>query len=424
VSGQAVGITALAEVIRERRAVVVMALSLRTQKYIWGLFAGRCAICREVLIHEGDAGERSLVGEIAHIVGERPAAARGGASLTEEERADPSNLLLLCQKHHKIVDDNPDQYPVSRLHQIRADYLSWLEANLERPVPWSLVVSAFAYLNVPRLSEYAAMNGYRIAPEDVPPGMALNDMGFDLNRIMESFRATLENIAISGINADQIAFAHDGYVGQIIRFDRMRFRTKNIHPSRMGGSERQVFTGDLAKDPHIYHRFPEWKLVLNINPRWVTTDTAFVAFRPSGGESTFTGFGRVTAVDLESQVMTCTALAIGFPKPLFDIFDPKPRVEATAPVDFESLMDELSIRRGTVWGGSIEHCDFCGRDMNLEEFMVDGPMKPGGPWGCMCSQCYSKARLPLGIGKGQLFRKKSGDWVLVGGYPLAPDDED
>jgi len=62
--------------------------------------------------------------------------------------------------------------------------------------------------------------------------------------------------------------------------------------------------------------------------------------------------------------------------------------------------------------------------MNLEEFMVDGPMKPGGPWGCMCSQCYSKARLPLGIGKGQLFRKKSGDWVLVGGYPLAPDDED
>ena len=37
--------------------------------------------------------------------------------------------------------------------------------------------------------------------------------------------------------------------------------------------------------------------------------------------------------------------------------------------------------------------------------MVDGPMQPHGPWGCMCGDCYAKAGLPLGVGLGQLYRR-------------------
>lgn len=30
-----------------------------------------------------------------------------------------------------------------------------------------------------------------------------------------------------------------------------------------------MFSGNLAVDPHIYHDFEGWRLIVNINPRWV-----------------------------------------------------------------------------------------------------------------------------------------------------------
>jgi hypothetical protein len=97
------------------RPLVPMTISSKTEKHIWGLFAGRCVVCRERLIHENGGGERSLVGEIAHIAGERPKAARGASALSDSARNEPENLLLLCRTHHKIIDDNEASYSVADL---------------------------------------------------------------------------------------------------------------------------------------------------------------------------------------------------------------------------------------------------------------------------------------------------------------------
>ena len=394
-----------------------MAVSQRTQKYIWGLFAGRCAICRESLIHKEPTGDGSLVGEIAHIVGEKPKAARGSHPLSVAARDKPENLLLLCRKHHKIIDDAEERYSVDYLQSLRAEYLSWLGDQLAAPEPWRLSVSAFSYLNVPRLSEFAALQGYTVRLPELPEEFSLKELGYGLNSVMTSFRATLENIAFRGVSASRIEFAHEGYIGHIISFDAMGFRTKNVPSIRPKGAIDAAFSGNLNKDPHIYRKFSSWMLVLNINPRWITTSTAYGLFRPSGGVSVFTGFARITDVDISNARMTATTLALGQPQPAFDVFDLKPRQEQQHNLNLEVLEDEATRSRGSLWLGELDACDFCGKDFAEERYMIDGPMKPGGPWGCMCEQCYQKAKLPLGVGKGQLYRRDNGRWMLVGGYP-------
>ncbi|NTT86621.1 HNH endonuclease [Tabrizicola fusiformis] len=251
-----------------------MTVSVITQKMIWGLFAARCAICRKKLAWESKPGGRSLIGEIAHIVGAKLSASRGRAHIAGD-RNDPENLLLLCRDHHKIVDDNEEEYTVERLRQIRSDFLSWLEGQLTPAQRWSAgVISQYTYLNVPRLDEFAVMRGYQIRHVRMEPATHLSELGFGLNRLMSQYHKVLDNLPMEAHPAEKIEFAHDGYVGRIVSFDRLRFRNRNVPLYRPEG-QVTPFTGDLDLDPHIYHAFADWRLVININPKWITTSTAY-----------------------------------------------------------------------------------------------------------------------------------------------------
>jgi len=62
--------------------------------------------------------------EIAHIKGERPGSARYDAEQPDRERQGYENLMLLCPKHHKLVDRlEPDEYDVDRLQEMKARHL-------------------------------------------------------------------------------------------------------------------------------------------------------------------------------------------------------------------------------------------------------------------------------------------------------------
>lgn len=399
-----------------------MPVSPRTQKLIWGMFAGRCAMCRESVLWKGETGSTSLVGEIAHIVGAKASAARG-RSQPIGGRDEPENLMLLCRQDHKIVDDNEVEYPPERLHKIRSDYLAWLQGQLAQAHPWSIGIRQYAYLNVPRLDELAALMGYRIPHEPLEGGKHLSSLDYDLNYLIDRFRTTLERLPLETIAADDIHFAHEGYIGQAVSFDRLRFRTRNIPQFRpMAGETR--FTGSLEHDPHIYHPFPEWRFVINVDPRWITTDTAYGLFRPSGGSSVLSGFARINSVDYERNTMVATGLALGLP-PSF--MDQRPRAVADtperAPIDLAHLEDDVTKALGRTWIGNVPSCQVCGKIFSDGDYMVDGPPKRGGPWGNICEACFLAGDRRLGNGYGQLYRKQGGEWLMVGGYPV-PDAND
>jgi hypothetical protein len=57
-------------------------------------------------------GWKQVAGEVAHIKGEHDGSARYDIDQPDAERQGYDNLMLLCPKHHKLVDrQEPDNYP-------------------------------------------------------------------------------------------------------------------------------------------------------------------------------------------------------------------------------------------------------------------------------------------------------------------------
>ncbi|WP_432855263.1 hypothetical protein ACQPXB_21955 [Amycolatopsis sp. CA-161197] len=81
--------------------------------------ARRCAFpgCTEGLVLE-DRDRLTVVAQIAHIRSEKPDGPRHEPTYADELINEEENLLLLCGKHHKPVDDHESVYPVAEL-------LSW-----------------------------------------------------------------------------------------------------------------------------------------------------------------------------------------------------------------------------------------------------------------------------------------------------------
>lgn len=109
-----------------------MAVSDKTRKVLWGRSGNRCAICRRLLVMNAtDSDTESVIGDECHIVAHEPDGPRGDSSLTAEERDNYPNLILLCKVHHKLVDDQPNTYPVERLEEIKRRHEIWVRETLK-----------------------------------------------------------------------------------------------------------------------------------------------------------------------------------------------------------------------------------------------------------------------------------------------------
>ncbi|MFC2005693.1 HNH endonuclease [Chloroflexota bacterium] len=107
-----------------------MAISQRDIKLLWGRAAGKCSFhdCKIKLSQDKNRASDSFpLGEQAHIVGENKNAARGKSPLTTKERDSYFNLILLCPTHHTIIDNDPEDYPIEKLHIMKAQHELWVE---------------------------------------------------------------------------------------------------------------------------------------------------------------------------------------------------------------------------------------------------------------------------------------------------------
>lgn len=100
---------------------------------LWGRSANVCAFpdCKRVLvIDETLTDDPSVIGEEAHIVARKKDGPRGESELTEEQRDKYDNLILLCNIHHKLIDDQDVEYSVDKLHTFKKDHEKWVIQNL------------------------------------------------------------------------------------------------------------------------------------------------------------------------------------------------------------------------------------------------------------------------------------------------------
>jgi hypothetical protein len=116
-----------------KTTIAKMGISLKTHKMLWGRSGNRCAlpICRKNLVEdETETDDASIVGDEAHIVARENDGPRGISLLTPEERDKYDNLILMCKVHHKMIDDQPLEYTVEKLHQMKSEHLEWVSKNL------------------------------------------------------------------------------------------------------------------------------------------------------------------------------------------------------------------------------------------------------------------------------------------------------
>lgn len=90
---------------------------------------GRCQFegCNEKLFIEGLTFKELNKSNIAHIVAASPEGPRGSEDSYElSDKID--NLMLMCQEHHKLIDDYPEQYTVAKLIEMK----KYQEERVER----------------------------------------------------------------------------------------------------------------------------------------------------------------------------------------------------------------------------------------------------------------------------------------------------
>lgn len=105
-----------------------MSVKLKTRIMVWGRAAHRCSFpdCNlDLVVDEVDTDDPSLIGEICHIVGQKPDGPRGNHPMPLEQRDLYSNLLLICNNHHKVVDDNPSTYTTDMLQDMKRKHEEW-----------------------------------------------------------------------------------------------------------------------------------------------------------------------------------------------------------------------------------------------------------------------------------------------------------
>ena len=102
---------------------------------LWGKAGGRCEYdgCNERLWLDSLTQVEFNAAYIAHIVADRPDGPRGDKTLSKQLEADLSNLMLACDKHHRLIDKvQVQEHTVERLrdmkrrHEERIEHLTSL----------------------------------------------------------------------------------------------------------------------------------------------------------------------------------------------------------------------------------------------------------------------------------------------------------
>lgn len=131
-----------------------MTISRRIIKIVFSRCGNRCAFpdCNQEITFKDKSERDAIVGIMAHIKAEKEGFARYDPKQTDEERNSADNLILLCQNHHKIIDDQPDIYSVEKL----MDMKKYHENSVKQRFTKEITEITFAELNV--ITKYLLRN--------------------------------------------------------------------------------------------------------------------------------------------------------------------------------------------------------------------------------------------------------------------------
>jgi hypothetical protein len=103
----------------------ISSVPLQTRYILWGKAAGRCQYtgCNKLIYLDDATQEEFNQAYIAHIIGDKPDGPRGDAMLSPQLAKDIENLLLMCDSHHRKIDNNNgNDYSVEVLIEMKKQH--------------------------------------------------------------------------------------------------------------------------------------------------------------------------------------------------------------------------------------------------------------------------------------------------------------
>lgn len=291
-----------------------MAIKEKDIKILWAKAGGICSFpnCNQELIC--DISD-NVIGEICHVIAKSKDGPRGNFSDDNFNRDSYENLLLLCPTHHAIVDSDEKLYTVETLHEIKESHENQVKEKMRKGSIWITNISQLYYINIPRISILAAMNGIELDYSMIANTSSLNELGWNLNYVLSSMGKVINDITINAMEITSTSLK-SLKEGQNIQFDE-KFRTKNCpYPNKLKDGSFSL-TGIIDKDPHIYVKIGEYKLILGYDPIWLTTSTSFSTF--CSGWVSGAGVAVIKSIDNENKLVYASPYFIGFPKNSFEL---------------------------------------------------------------------------------------------------------
>ena len=105
-------------------------ISEKVKIRLWGKAAGRCQYdgCNKPLWQDSLTKAEFNTAYIAHIIADKPGGPRGNLDLSEKLKADISNLMLMCDQHHRLIDrEDVEGHPVERLREMKRKHEKRIE---------------------------------------------------------------------------------------------------------------------------------------------------------------------------------------------------------------------------------------------------------------------------------------------------------
>ncbi|HRQ42094.1 MAG TPA: HNH endonuclease signature motif containing protein [Chloroflexota bacterium] len=208
-------------------------------KLLWGLSAGRCAFpdCRQPSIIDGtEVDDRAIIGKIAHIYAHSNEGPRAKPDLTDEERDRYDNWVILCSRHHDLVDAQPNTFTAEDLLSWKRDLETWVSSQLATEiaeitfVELEIVTQALLQSPMPPSSDFTVISPHeKMARNDLTDSVLfMVTLGIGKSKEVEDF---VEHVAVrdpsfperlrAGFVNEYNRLRDEGYVGDSL-FEALR----------------------------------------------------------------------------------------------------------------------------------------------------------------------------------------------------------
>jgi hypothetical protein len=179
---------------------------------LWGKSAGRCQYegCNKILWRDLVTQAKFSTAYIAHIIADKEGGPRGDYLLSERLKNDISNLMLLCDAHHRLIDiEDVIGHPVERLQEMKKRHENRI--NIQTSLGDDKQSHILHYgANIGRLNaritwkkSYAAMTPNRYPAEDTAIELSLKNSPFqdDSSAFWEIERENLQRQFFSKVQS-------------------------------------------------------------------------------------------------------------------------------------------------------------------------------------------------------------------------------